>query len=176
MISPWIAQHSSLLKPASRVLDLACGQGRHALHFAERGAVVLAVDREPAALACIDHPQVTTLQLDLEQTYWPLTEAQYGRWDAIVVTNYLHRPHLDQLPALLNDGGILLYETFAVGNEAFGRPSNPDFLLRHGELLELARRHGLQVIGYRDTQVSAPKPAMVQSLCARKTGASVQAV
>jgi SAM-dependent methyltransferase len=150
------------------VLDLACGQGRNALHFAELGAVVLAVDRDPAALACIDHPHITTLELDLEQVQWPLTEEQYGLWDAIVVTNYLHRPHLDQLPALLNEGGLLLYETFALGNEVFGRPSNPAFLLRRGELLELARRHELQVIAYRDTQVSIPRPAMVQSLCARR--------
>ncbi len=168
MISPWIEQHSHLVKPGSRLLDLACGHGRHALHFADRGVAVLAVDLDPAALAYIQHPSVRTEQLNLEQAEWPLTAERHGLWDAILVTNYLHRPHLDQLPAMLAKGGILLYETFAVGNEAFGRPTNPDFLLRHGELLDLARRHSLQVIGYRDTQVSTPKPAMVQSLCARK--------
>ncbi len=150
------------------MLDLACGGGRHAFYLANRGNTVLAVDRDAQALSQIDHPNVTTEQLDLEGEIWPLPESNYGRWNAIVVTNYLYRPHLDVLPSLLEEGGVLLYETFAIGNEEFGKPANPEFLLNHGELLHLAKRHELHVVAYRDIYTKTPKPAMVQSLCATR--------
>ena len=168
VVSPWIAQYADQIVPGGKVLDLACGGGRHAIYLANLGNTVYAVDRDPESLARIQHPYVVTEQMDLEGDHWPLSEAEYGKWNAIVVTNYLYRPFLDQLPALLEEGGILLYETFALGNEEFGKPSNPDYLLRHGELLELAKKHDLHVIAYRDGYLETPKPAMVQSLCASR--------
>jgi hypothetical protein len=87
-----------------------------------------------------------------------------------VVTNYLYRPYLDLLPDMLVDGGILIYETFALGNSEFGKPSNPNFLLNPGELLALAQSHGLQVLAYEDIYVDHPKPAMIQRICAVKGG------
>lgn len=154
--------------PGGKVLDLACGGGRHAIYLANQGYTVYAVDHDPEALARIKHDFVMTEQLDLEGETWPLPESEYGRWNAIIVSHYLYRPHLDQLPSLLEEGGILLYETFAIGNEAFGKPSNPNFLLEHGELLDLAKRHELHVVAYRDGYTETPKPAMVQSLCASR--------
>ena len=168
VVSSWVAHYAGLIKPGAKILDLACGGGRHARYFAKQGCTVLAVDRDPDSLAKIDHPLIKTAQLDLEGDHWPLPKSQFGCWDAIVVTNYLYRPYLDLLPTLLEEGGVLLYETFAIGNAEFGKPSNPDFLLRHGELLELAQKHQLYVLAYRDGFVGSPKPAMVQSLCASR--------
>ncbi len=88
------------------------------------------------------------------------------RFAGMVVTNYLHRPLFPALLAALEPGGMLIYETFAAGNERFGKPSNPDFLLRPGELLEVARGR-LRVLAYEDLEISEPKPAMVQRLAAR---------
>jgi len=104
-------------------------------------------------------------QIDLEQAQWPLQGKQLS---GIVVSNYLFRPHLDQLPGMLAEGGLLLYETFAQGNGAFGKPANPNFLLKTGELLALATRHDLKVIAYEDIYVEEPKPALIQRLCAVK--------
>ena len=122
---------------------------------ANRGFMVLAVDRDAESLARIDHQFVMTQQMDLEGDRWPLPESEFGQWNAIVVSNYLYRPYLEQLPDLLEEGGILLYETFAIGNEEFGKPSNPNFLLQHGELLVLVIVLGVVVavvvpVVYRD--------------------------
>lgn len=105
---------------------------------------------------------MTTRVADLENGPWP-----YAGWhfDAVIVTNYLHRPLFSPLLAALADGGVLIYETFAAGNERYGRPGNPDFLLKPGELLELARGR-LRVAAYEDLYVETPKPAMIQRLCA----------
>ena len=92
------------------------------------------------------------------------------KFSGIVVTNYLYRPYLDHLPEMLEKNGVLIYETFAQGNEQFGKPSNPNFLLKPGELLELAQRHSLKVLAYEDIYRDEPKPAMVQRLCAVKEG------
>ena len=112
---------------------------------------------------------VTAMAHDLEDPAlaWPF---EANRFAAIVVTNYLHRPLFAQLAASLRDDGVLIYETFALGNEAFGKPSNPAFLLAHGELLAHAAAHGLAPIAYEDGLVELPKPAMVQRLCAVKQG------
>jgi SAM-dependent methyltransferase len=131
--SSWVARFAPLVAPGARVLDLAAGRGRHARFFASRGARVLAVDRDAQALASLDGVAgVETRVADLEGPAWPLGEATY---DAIVVVHYLHRPSFGPLVAALAADGVLLYDTFAAGNERHGRPSNPAFLLEPGELL-----------------------------------------
>lgn len=150
------------------MLDLACGNGRHARYFAARGCPVEAVDRDPAALAGLAGiPGVTTRCADLEGGPWPY-EGQ--RFSGIVVTNYLHRPLFPHLLAGLAPDGVLIYETFATGNERYGRPSNPAFLLKPGELLEAVRGR-LRVVAYDDLFVADPKPAMIQRLCAVNSNA-----
>lgn len=135
-VSPFIAQFAPLIPAGARVLDLAAGTGRHARFFAARGARVLAVDRDAAALvAYAGTPGIETRVLDLETGTWPLASEVF---DAIVVANYLHRPLFPHLRRALAPDGVVLYETFAIGNEQFGRPANPDFLLRQGELLAFA--------------------------------------
>jgi SAM-dependent methyltransferase len=167
-VSPWVARWAGLL-PDGEVLDLACGGGRHARHCAALGHPVLALDRDAVALAEAAGPGITTLQADLEDgvTPWPFAP---GRFAGIVVTNYLHRPLFGQLAASLASDGVLIYETFAAGNEAFGKPSNPAFLLAPGELLALAAAHGLRVIAYEDGHVAGAKPAMLQRLLACRDG------
>lgn len=162
--SPWIARFAACVPPGE-VLDLACGGGRHARLFAALGHPVLAVDRDPDALSHAAAPGISVLRHDLEEegAAWPF---ETGRFAGIVVTNYLHRPLLRDLMASLAPGGVLLYETFALGNEAYGKPSNPAFLLRPGELLEWAQAGGLQVLAFEDGIVTRPKPARVQRLCA----------
>ncbi|MDH4181092.1 MAG: class I SAM-dependent methyltransferase [Betaproteobacteria bacterium] len=162
--SRWIARFASLVREGSRVLDLACGQGRHARFFAARGCDVLAVDRDGAALATLAGvPRVSTLEADLEGAPWPLAGSAF---DAIVIVNYLHRPLFAPLLDALAPDGVLLYETFAAGNEAFGRPSNPAFLLRPGELLEVARGR-LAVVAFEQGRVrGAERDAVVQRLAA----------
>ena len=163
-VSPWVARFAPLVADGE-VLDLACGSGRHTRLFAARGLQVVALDRNPEQLAGLAAPNVTTLQHDLERdgAVWPFGA---GRFAAIVVTNYLHRPLFAQLVRGLRPDGILIYETFAQGNEVFGKPSNPDFLLAPGELLALAASGGLQVLAYEDGHVEHPHPAQVQRLCA----------
>jgi SAM-dependent methyltransferase len=139
------------------VLDLACGGGRHARFFADCGYEVLAVDREPQSL-----PGIRFLRADLEDgSPWPLPGE---RFEGIVVANYLHRPLLPLIRDALAPGGVLLYETFMAGNERYGKPTNPAFLLRPGELWEAFG--GLHVIAFEQGRVSQPKPAMIQRLCA----------
>jgi 2-polyprenyl-3-methyl-5-hydroxy-6-metoxy-1,4-benzoquinol methylase len=147
------------------VLDLACGGGRHSLYLAELGYSVIAVDQDVSKLTSIASAQISTEEWDLELQMWPLEGRQF---EGIVVTNYLYRPHLDQLPKMLSPGGVLIYETFAQGNEAFGKPSNPNFLLKTGELLALAASHDLKIIAYEDIYQASPKPAMMQRICALK--------
>ncbi len=153
------------------MLDLAAGSGRHSLYLAKLGMSVLAVDRDAVALEALAQLNpglaIEIAQLDLEGPAWPLADRS-GLFDAVVVTNYLYRPYLSLLPDLLAEGGILIYETFAHGNAAFGKPSNPDFLLQTGELLDFSARHGLRVLAYSDLYQAEPKPAMVQGLCAVK--------
>ena len=163
--SPWVRRFASQIPKTGTVLDLACGGGRHSLLLAEMGYPVLAVDQDIGEIKKFTNPLVCLKVLNLEEEIWPL---QDDKFSGIVVTNYLYRPHLDKLPEMLEKNGVLLYETFAQGNEQFGKPSNPKFLLKTGELLELAQRHGLKVIAYEDIYQSEPKPAMVQRLCAVK--------
>lgn len=160
--SPWIARWAHLIRPGGRVLDLACGGGRHARWLAARGYAVLGVDRDAQALAGLPD-EADRLAADLEQGDWPLSG--FAPFDAVVVTNYLHRPLWPHLLDALALQGVLLYETFAAGNETVGKPSNPAFLLSPGELLEAV--HGrLRVVAYEDGVVEVPKTAFVQRLCA----------
>jgi SAM-dependent methyltransferase len=162
--SPWIARFAALVPPGARVLDVACGEGRNARLFAGRGCRVVAVDRDPAALAALRGvAAIETRALDLETGAWPLAGE---RFDAIVVVNYLHRPLFPHLVGALAPDGALLYETFAGGNEAYGRPSNPAFLLERDELL--ARVHPpLTVVAFEQGRISGPdRDAVVQRLAA----------
>jgi SAM-dependent methyltransferase len=171
--SRWIARFAPLVAPGARVLDLACGHGRHARMFAARGCDVLAVDRDAAALASLAGvANVTTRALDLETDQWPLAGE---RFDAIIVVNYLHRPLYGHLLAALAADGVLLYETFARGNEAYGRPTNPDFLLAPNELLDVAAGR-LTVVAFEQGHVSCNgRDAVVQRLAAVGPGAAAPA-
>jgi len=166
--SAWVERFAPLVAAGARVLDLACGHGRHARFFAARGANVLAVDRDAAALATLaGEERIATRALDLEAGGWPLPGE---RFDAIVVANYLHRPLFPFLLAALAEDGVLIYETFARGNDAYGRPANPDFLLERDELLQLAAR-GLTVVAFEQGVVCVPEPgAVVQRLAAVGAG------
>lgn len=155
--SPWVTRWAALVERGP-VLDVACGAGRHALLFAKRGLEVVAVDRDAQ-----DIPGVRFVQADLENGRWPFGDERFA---AIVVTNYLHRPLLAQLERALAEEGVLIYETFMVGNEKYGRPSNPAFLLQPGELLQAFR--ALTPIAFEQGTVEAPKPALIQRLCARR--------
>lgn len=165
-ISPWVQRFAPLI-PGGEVLDLACGSGRHARHLQALGHAVVAVDRDPGALAAAAGPGIVTSEIDLEEegAAWPFGPQRFA---GIVVTNYLHRPLLAGMVGSLAANGVLVYETFADGNAAFGKPSNPDFLLKAGELLDLAKQHGLRVIAFEDGIVNQPKQAMVQRICAVK--------
>jgi SAM-dependent methyltransferase len=161
--SPWVQRWIGSIRPGGAVLDVAAGSGRHARLLARMGFEVDAVDRDASLFA--DPPQhVKLVEADLEAGPWPYDGRKF---DAIVVTNYLHRPLLPILVASLERGGLLVYETFARGNERFGKPSNPAFLLAPGELLE-AVSGKLHVIAYEDLTVEQPRPAAVQRLAARR--------
>jgi len=153
--SEWVRRWAELVDRGP-VLDVACGAGRHAIFFAERGLEVIAVDREPQQI-----PGVRFVQADLEGAPWPFGGERFA---AIVVTNYLHRPLLPVLQSALAEEGVLIYETFMVGNERYGRPSNPAFLLKPGELLDAFRE--LAPIAFEQGRLERPKPAMIQRLCA----------
>jgi SAM-dependent methyltransferase len=160
--SAWVERWVGLIRPGGEVLDLACGGGRHSRLLARLGFEVVAVDRDPSLFD--DTPAAVTLVgADLEAGPWPF---EGRKFDGIVVTNYLHRPLLPVLAASLEPGGVLIYETFAQGNERFGKPSNPAFLLAPGELLETVRGR-LRVVAYEDRVVDHPRPAALQRLCAR---------
>ena len=161
--SSWVRRFAPLMPKNGLVLDLACGSGRHSLLLAGMGHQVLAVDQDVSAVDALGNSLISTRGLNLEEDKWPLLDCQFS---AIVVTNYLYRPHMDQLPQMLQKDGILIYETFAQGNGEFGKPSNPNFLLNSGELLDFASRHDLKVVAFEDIYVEQPKPAMVQRLCA----------
>lgn len=147
------------------MLDVACGSGRHTRYLTTLGLRVVAVDIDISRVADLSaHEALEFIEADLENDGWPFNER---RFDGIVVTNYLHRPHFPLLVDALEDNGVLIFDTFAIGNERFGRPNNPDFLLRPGELLE-AFSGTLSVVAYEHGEVSEPEPAVRQRLCAVK--------
>lgn len=161
--SAWVARHAGLVPAGGPVLDLACGDGRHARYFAGRGHPVTAVDIDTAGVADLEsQPGFRVLRRDLETGEWPFGADAFA---GIVITNYLHRPHFPVLPGTLVPGGVLIIETFATGNERFGRPRNPDFLLTAGELLS-AFGPALQVVAYEHGVEHSPRPAVRQRLVA----------
>jgi SAM-dependent methyltransferase len=165
--SPWVTRFGGLVKPAGRVLDVAAGYGRYSKWFFEQNCQVVAVDVDLVATFSIasTHPDVQVVNADIERGPWPLL-AENGlpqQFDAVVVTNYLWRPLFPVLLASLAPGGVLIYETFAAGNETVGKPSRPDFLLRQGELLELCKN--LRVVAYEHGFLPQPD-RYVQRICA----------
>lgn len=143
----WFVNHTQLVLPASRLLDLACGHGRHARFFAERGACVTAVDRDAAALQSLATTQNVIAECrDIEGDAWPYLQDSF---DVIIVCNYLWRPTFASVLAAIKPGGVLLYETFMDGNERYGKPSRPDFLLRSNELLTLTR-NTFRIVAYEE--------------------------
>jgi SAM-dependent methyltransferase len=145
-----VRRWAPLIRPGGSVLDVACGSGRHVRWLAQRGHAVTALDRDAAALASL-RSLATVCVADIESAPWPLSGQ---RFDAVVVTHYLWRAVFPDLLAALASGGVLIYETFADGNQTVGKPSRPDFLLKHGELLSLTQ--GLRVVAYEDGFVAAP--------------------
>jgi SAM-dependent methyltransferase len=159
--SPWVVRFAPRIPPSGPVLDVAAGGGRHTRYLRERGYKIVAIDRDVTGLA--DLTDVELIEADLETgAPFPLAGRRFA---GIIVTNYLHRPLLPALVAAVQPGGVLIYETFARGNERFGKPSNPAFLLEPGELLEAVRGR-LRVIAYEDLEVQEPKPAMIQRIAA----------
>ena len=163
--SAWIERFAGEIEPGGQVLDLACGSGRHSIYLLRRGHPVTASDIDVSALADIrGEADLEIVAADLENAGWPFSGRRFA---AVVVTNYLHRPLFPHIVSALAPGGLLLYETFAAGNERFGQPRNPAYLLKRGELLS-GIFAGLTILAYEDLTVEAPRPAALQRICARK--------
>ena len=161
--SIWVRRFAHLIAAGGTVLDLACGAGRHARFLAQLGYRVEAVDRDPACIAALAGVSgVAPRRADLESAPWPYAPASF---DGIVVANYLYRPLFSHLLEALRPGGVLLYETFAAGNELHGRPSKPEFLLRPHELLHRLQPH-LQIVAFEQGLIIRPRKAVVQRICA----------
>jgi SAM-dependent methyltransferase len=159
--STWVRRFAPLIRTGGRVLDLAAGGGRHTRLLLDMGFRITAVDRDPSELQAFAGERCEIRAVDLEGgDSWPLG----GGYDGIVVTNYLHRPLFGAIAAALAEGGLLIYETFALGNERFGRPRNPDFLLRPGELLQAFA--ALTVVAFEQGEIDEPRPAVIQRIAA----------
>ncbi|MCX7172954.1 MAG: methyltransferase domain-containing protein [Proteobacteria bacterium] len=166
-VSPWVGRFVPLIAPGGKVLDLACGGGRHARYLAGLGYTVEAVDRDAEAVEALrDIPGIQARCADLEGGPWPYMGCHFA---CVIVTNYLWRPLFPQLMATLDKGGILIYETFMTGNELFGKPSNPAYLLRRDELRHVVHHH-LEIIAFEQGEIAEPRPAVVQRLCAVRGG------
>jgi SAM-dependent methyltransferase len=167
--SAWVRRFVPLIRPGGRVLDLAAGAGRHTRHFVDMGFAVTAVDRDIARLRALAGAKCEIREIDLEvgfETGAPgSARGPLGTsYDAIVATNYLHRPLFAPIAAALAPAGVLIYETFALGNERFGRPRNPDFLLRPGELIDAFA--ALTLVAFEQGEVTLPRPAVIQRIAA----------
>lgn len=161
--SPWVARFLTLVQAGGHILDVAAGGGRHTRLARARGYAATAVDIDVSGLADLRADRdVEIVAADLESGAWPFANRRFG---GVIATNYLHRPLLPLLVAAVAEGGALIYETFATGNEAFGKPSNANFLLKPGELLEAVRGQ-LIVIAYEHGKIEAPRPAVIQRVAA----------
>ncbi len=159
--SAWVQRWAHLVQPSSQVLDVACGRGRHMRFLASLGHHLTGIDRDPEAIAAVS-ALGEAVQADIENGPWPLPERTF---DAVIVTNYLWRPLMPHILASLAPEGVLIYETFAAGNESVGKPSRPDFLLKPGELLSLCQ--GLHIVAYEDGFLDSPE-RFVQRIVAVK--------
>jgi SAM-dependent methyltransferase len=161
--SAWVRRWTGLLRPGAHVLDLACGSGRNLKGLAAQGFNLTGVDRDAEALEALK-PLGEMLHADLEDEAWPLA----GRtFDAVVVANYLWRPRWPELRALLSEGGVLIYETFAHGQQFIGRPARPEFLLQPGELLALCQ--GLHIVAFEDGFEGSPGRFVQRVVAVRET-------
>ena len=178
-VCPWVSKFAPLVPTAGMVMDLACGKGRHTGYFLEKGHPVIALDRDTTGVtAFADNPACKVITFDLEAPVLIDADHKTMTYDAqlpfyeqelacIVVVNYLYRPLLPLLSQSLHSGGILIYQTFMTGNDVYGRPRNPDVLLKPGELSETLNRD-LEQIDFFEGYVDTPKPAVIQSDCGRK--------
>jgi SAM-dependent methyltransferase len=173
-VSPWVARWAHLVPKdiaGGRVLDVACGAGRHVLHFLKQTRPVAGIDISRNALETIvsrlseqERARCQLIEADIEHGVWPLPGEQFA---GVVVTNYLWRPLMPTIVQSVAEGGVLIYETFAQGNETVGKPSRPDFLLKSGELLQICQEAGLHVIAYEDGFLGEPE-RFVQRIVASK--------
>ena len=163
--SCWLQRHSSLIPHSGPILDIAAGSGRHTQYLLDKGHVVISIDKDVSRLARIKSSRLFIARVDLETPKpWPFKN---GAFAAIIVTNYLHRPLLPQIINGLAVGGLLVYETFANGNEKFGKPTNPDYLLKAGELIQVTLGH-LHILAYENLTVDQPRPAQIQRIVASR--------
>ncbi len=162
-ISPWILAARKWLPVEGAALDLAAGSGRHTLFLKDIGLDVVAVDIDTSSLAGEEFEGVEVITADLEGEAWPFSEEVFS---VILISNYLWRPHFSEIRKSLKPGGLVLWDTFSVGNEVYGRPSNPNFLLTEGELLDAFS--GFQILDYAHGYTDKPGPAMRQSIICRK--------
>ena len=165
--SPWVQRFAALIAPGASVLDLACGHGRHLRWLAAQGFRLTGVDRDADAIAALEGLG-EVLQADIESGSWPLPGRRFG---AVVVTNYLWRPLMPTVLDSVAEGGVLIYETFAAGNETVGKPSRPDFLLQPGELLRWCARPDWRVVAYEDGFLPGPE-RFVQRIAAVRPAAA----
>ena len=163
--SAWLQRWAHLIAPGSTVLDVACGAGRHMRYLATLGHRVTGVDRNPEAVA-LAQDSGSVICADIENGPWPFAGQTFG---CVVVTHYLWRPLLPTLVGSVAPGGVLIYETFAAGNESVGKPSRPDFLLQPGELLRVTE--GLRTVAYEDGFEASPA-RFVQRTVAVRSGAT----
>lgn len=162
-VSGWVKRWSHLVPPQGSVLDIACGQGRHMKWFAEKGHAVVGIDRSPEAIHAAANFGEAVLA-DIENGPWPLMDGgQTRQFEAVIVTNYLWRPLFPLIAQSVAPGGILIYETFAQGNETVGKPSRPDFLLRSAELLQTFKN--MHIVAFEEGFLENP-PRFVQRIAA----------
>jgi SAM-dependent methyltransferase len=176
-ISPWVARWAHLVPAGGTVLDVACGLGRHALHFSQLNHPVVLVDRSQEAIESVASKlpaSARCITADIENGPWPFMDSagKPQQFAGVVVTNYLWRALLPAIASSVAPGGVLIYETFAAGNETVGKPSRPDFLLQPGELLTACT--GLRIVAYEDGFVSQPE-RFVQRIVAVRPAPSLKA-
>ena len=162
----WIVQHAGQIAAPGNVLDVACGRGRHTRYLLSLGYRVTALDRDTGAVSDLaGRPNLRIMENDLEDgSPWPVAGEVF---QGIVVSNYLYRPLYDALVDALATGGILIYQTFSDGNAAYGKPRNPNFLLRENELLDVFGPR-LTVLDFNQGHTDHPSPAVIQQICCRK--------
>lgn len=164
--SAWVTQWAPLIPTAGKILEVACGRGRHLRYLSDRGQPLVGIDIDLSRVSDLkQQPGLELHEQDLEKDNAVFPDVAYA---GIIVTNYLHRPLLKMLPDYLCQRGVLIYETFAVGNEKYGRPRSSDFLLRTDELLDVYSGC-LNVVGFEQGFTDTPYPAVVQRVCAVKS-------